>query len=1162
MIKNIKKRMAIFMAVVIVVTTFLVPNTRDIYADDEITINNEATTTSPKIIDMDKVYKDKKIIITFPHLLYDKGKNQITKDNYKQNIEKIKKILSLKERKYDKAETDELSNDTPLLDSFQKHIKDENITFEITNDNKTKITINNIDENVIPKGGEYAFSINSNQILYKDTSKTLFSTTFFLNTIYPDFTDENGEKITKLNYLPNQDIKLNFNFDMNDNRNIFFKKDSAYFYITSKTPNDFLNKLGNAITFSKDATKTSSSSIIKQISSTNSNIEIKGLDNKKPYILIKKEFWKSNEAADDIKNAKSIIIKKDAFGLKNKTNFPSKDIIIPVDFSNEKMPLINSVKIGTTTKSSLNEKINFENVKLDSNITIELNQEVEKKDTNTKLSDIIKIKKNDEDIALDLIFNKGYIFPLEKFSKIDLTLNNDIKLEENTKYTLTIDKTKLKSGSKNLTEEESFSFTTITLPKKEDLPNLSKDFNPNIMGGQNTFIIPFDKDISNYDIDNDKIKIIKTEDGKKEELKINNGIEKIEKDEKNLIITLNDKLSSAFKYNLNFEKGFLKDNKTNAELGPINREITIKKSEKVNYNEVKNKKNIRTNDKFIIIEYKEPLTEDIEIDKDKIKLTKTDETPEKNIEIEKIEKIENTPTKKSEKKVLNSIKLTLKNPLEKGKYKLLLDELFLYTKNTDPHESRTVEGTVSSDFEVSDEKIPEYNKENQVPTLYSDKNETLTLPFTENLDRYEFQENKLKIVGESIKKEKIEKEIKKDQVEKINNELKIKINSGEIPDGKYKIVAENGVLKSSTNEVKAFETNSFSVINEKNEKIEKEKQKQEQDKKKQDLAKKQEEERKRKAEEAKKKAKEEREKREKEEKNQREKIFKETLLDKLTEEIDKRLKKENDVRNKPSKKEIRDKLVRNDYITDYINSYGEDYSFIEDFVNRYAGFAYGASHNNPFLDRSHHIYPHNKGYYDYYNYYDYGYRFPTQREGLDMKSQEMMELENELKSKEKELIAMERELNNRNKINKNAYSLPLNSSINNRIEITVGMPYALEYDGNDNPTRIDLGTPTYIANGRTMVPISKIASAIGASVDYDDKTKNITVSKPGTTAIFNPRTSYVYINGIAENMGIRPTVQNKRILVPLHYLGKTIGLTNGQGIIYDADTKKIIIKNY
>lgn len=495
------------------------------------------------------------------------------------------------------------------------------------------------------------------------------------------------------------------------------------------------------------------------------------------------------------------------------------------------------------------------------------------------------------------------------------------------------------------------------------------------------------------------------------------------------------------------------------------------------------------------------------------------------------------------------ISLTLETPLASGtEYALSINKQYFYFSPTE------AAGNDSETYNFITVKAPEFKPGKMSEIEKKAVDQEIMFEFDSPVELLDA--DKIKIKGTTIDKKNITVQ---------DNIIKIIVKGDIAKDleiGEQNVTFEKGALirKGVDKAIDSpFITETFnapfSVIQDKEitKKEEEEKKKQEEEKKKKE----EEEKKKKEAEEKKKKEEEER----KAAKEAAEKAYRESIAEKLAEEMSKRLKAEYGTLEGVDVKTLKDRIEKNGYLKDYLDKYGYDIDFVEDYINRYGASIHGRDRSNSFQKDPFRESSHKKGYYDYYNYYDYGYRFPSERQGEDMKSQETLEYENSLKAKERELFAIERELNQRNNINTNAYSLPLNNSKNRMIQISIGSRYAQEYDHNNVKVEFDLGTPAFIQSGRTMVPVSQMAEVMGISVNYDNIAKDVVLSKPGITAVFNTNTSYVYINGVPENMGIRPTVRNGRTLIPLHYMAKSFGLSEDD-VIFNQATKTITIRNY
>ncbi|TRW28536.1 hypothetical protein FL857_00175 [Criibacterium bergeronii] len=235
------------------------------------------------------------------------------------------------------------------------------------------------------------------------------------------------------------------------------------------------------------------------------------------------------------------------------------------------------------------------------------------------------------------------------------------------------------------------------------------------------------------------------------------------------------------------------------------------------------------------------------------------------------------------------------------------------------------------------------------------------------------------------------------------------------------------------------------------------------------------------------------------------------------------------------------------YIDDFISKYGHDNPDLKasaiDYMNRYGSFVYrsGRRYDNPFYQDPFSSPSSKNGYYDNYNYYDYGYRFPKMREGDDSISTANLELTQKLKDKEQELLNLQKgyAMTNNSKYRPTAVNSP-------RIVVNSYSRYVSYEDQFGNTNQTDMGVTPVSTGGRTFVPIATLADLSGAWLNYDNSTKIATVSRPGKTASVSASSSYITLNGKSENMGIRPMVVSRKIMIPVQYLAKVLGLEENQ----------------
>ena len=148
------------------------------------------------------------------------------------------------------------------------------------------------------------------------------------------------------------------------------------------------------------------------------------------------------------------------------------------------------------------------------------------------------------------------------------------------------------------------------------------------------------------------------------------------------------------------------------------------------------------------------------------------------------------------------------------------------------------------------------------------------------------------------------------------------------------------------------------------------------------------------------------------------------------------------------------------------------------------------------------------------------------------------------------------------------YSLVDNElTAGNTVQLAEGQPVALV---NGMPMRIDNDNldvvPFIDENGRTLVPLRFIAEAFGATVEWNDKLKSVSIIMPDhkyismkigdtyfTAGDFidktagTPGSGMVYVVQNAENyeMDTAPAVINDRTMIPIRFFGEALNMTVG-----------------
>ncbi len=83
--------------------------------------------------------------------------------------------------------------------------------------------------------------------------------------------------------------------------------------------------------------------------------------------------------------------------------------------------------------------------------------------------------------------------------------------------------------------------------------------------------------------------------------------------------------------------------------------------------------------------------------------------------------------------------------------------------------------------------------------------------------------------------------------------------------------------------------------------------------------------------------------------------------------------------------------------------------------------------------------------------------------------------------------------------------------------------------------------PPTIENGRVLVPMGAIFNAMGAVVTWDAVTSTATAIKNGVTVILPIGADYATINGNAKTLDVPAQIVNGRTLVPLSFIALALG---------------------
>ncbi len=134
------------------------------------------------------------------------------------------------------------------------------------------------------------------------------------------------------------------------------------------------------------------------------------------------------------------------------------------------------------------------------------------------------------------------------------------------------------------------------------------------------------------------------------------------------------------------------------------------------------------------------------------------------------------------------------------------------------------------------------------------------------------------------------------------------------------------------------------------------------------------------------------------------------------------------------------------------------------------------------------------------------------------------------------------------------------------MSVTIGESN-LVIDGEEIPID-ESGSVAYVENGRTMMPVRGIAEAVGADVDYDDKTQTVTVENKDTKIAMTIGESEMQVNGQSVQLLTAPEIKEDRTMLPVRDVAEALNCEvewdgDSQTAIFTRDyqSKRVIVQS-
>ena len=124
-----------------------------------------------------------------------------------------------------------------------------------------------------------------------------------------------------------------------------------------------------------------------------------------------------------------------------------------------------------------------------------------------------------------------------------------------------------------------------------------------------------------------------------------------------------------------------------------------------------------------------------------------------------------------------------------------------------------------------------------------------------------------------------------------------------------------------------------------------------------------------------------------------------------------------------------------------------------------------------------------------------------------------------------------------------------------------------------NSVKFDV--PPVIKDGRTLVPVRAVVTALGAQVDWNDETKTATITKSVYKDVYNADTGTVYSEPVAISIKVKlgsdiiksndndvkidvpAQIVGGRIVVPIRYIAEILN----QDVEWDPETSSVVIED-
>ncbi len=127
----------------------------------------------------------------------------------------------------------------------------------------------------------------------------------------------------------------------------------------------------------------------------------------------------------------------------------------------------------------------------------------------------------------------------------------------------------------------------------------------------------------------------------------------------------------------------------------------------------------------------------------------------------------------------------------------------------------------------------------------------------------------------------------------------------------------------------------------------------------------------------------------------------------------------------------------------------------------------------------------------------------------------------------------------------------------NTVSLKINSPYVFKDSTVSLIDEDNAAVTPFIENERTLVPVRVISEGLGASVEWNDSLKAVTIKQGDTTISMKIGSTEYTVNDEKKTLEAAPVIVNERTFVPIRAISEALGK-----IVYYNDAEKMIVIGY